>query len=307
MERYAPTLKDLAARDIISRAILTDIREGKGINGKDYVHLDLRALGKERLSQKLPEIYSLIRTYLGIDPSETPVPVAPTCHYLMGGIPTDAEGHVISDEQGTVVPGLYAVGECACVSVHGANRLGCNSLIDLVVFGARVGESSREYVEENELLPLLLQSESDVENKINTVLGAGGKHRVPTIREDMQRVMTENCGVFRNQKSLTETLSAIRDLRRQVLELKVGNESRKFNYELTEFFELENMLKTAEVMVFSALQREESRGSHFRSDFPERNDGQWLKHTLVHATLEGLRASYRPVVVTKFAPEERRY
>jgi succinate dehydrogenase / fumarate reductase flavoprotein subunit len=193
------------------------------------------------------------------------------------------------------------------VSVHGANRLGCNSLIDLVVFGARVGESSREYVEENRLLPLPLQSESDVENKINTVLGAGEKHRVPTIREDMQRMMTENCGVFRNQKSLTETLSAIRDLRRQVLELKVGNESRKFNYELTEFFELENMLKTAEVMVFSALQREESRGSHFRSDFPERNDGQWLKHTFVHVTLEGLRASYRPVVVTKFAPEERRY
>jgi succinate dehydrogenase / fumarate reductase flavoprotein subunit len=146
-----------------------------------------------------------------------------------------------------------------------------------------------------------------VENKINMVLGAGRKQRVPTIREGMQRVMTENCGVFRNQKNLTETLSAIRDLRRQVLELKVGNESRKFNYELTEFFELENILKTAEVMVFSALQREESRGSHFRSDFPERNDGQWLKHTLVHATLEGLRASYRPVVVTKFAPEERRY
>ena len=141
MERYAPTLKDLAPRDIVSRAILKEISEGKGVDGKDYVYLDLRDIGKERLNQKLPEITSFVKTYLGIDPAETQIPVAPTCHYMMGGIPTDADGHVLADKAGTILPGLYAAGECACVSVHGANRLGCNSLIDLVVFGRRAGLS----------------------------------------------------------------------------------------------------------------------------------------------------------------------
>jgi len=187
MERYAPNLKDLAPRDIISRAILTEIEEGRGVEGKDYVHLDLREIGKERLTQKLPEISSFIKTYLGIDPSETPVPVAPTCHYMMGGIPTDTEGRVLIDETGTVLPGVFAVGECACVSVHGANRLGCNSLIDLVVFGCRTGINVAKHAKEKDLPPIPQQAESIVVDKVNSLLNCSGNERVPVLREAMQR------------------------------------------------------------------------------------------------------------------------
>ncbi len=307
MERYAPTLKDLAPRDIISRAILTEVREGRGVSGRDYVHLDLRALGKERLAQKLPEISSLVTTYLGIDPSEEPVPVAPTCHYLMGGIPTDAEGHVLTDKEGAIARGLYAVGECTCVSVHGANRLGCNSLIDLVVFGRRVGISTARYVEETEISNLPPKTEDDVADKVESLVESRGSQRAPVLREAMQRVMTERCSVFRDRNGLAEALTVIQGLRKKWGDVGLANKSLRFNYELTEALELENMLKTAEAIVFSALQREESRGSHFRSDFPERDDAQWLRHTLVHATPDGLSASYKPVVVTRFVPEKRRY
>jgi len=307
MEHYAPTLKELAPRDIISRAILTELREGRGINGADFVHLDLRNIGKERLAQKLPEITSLVQTYLGIDPSEQAIPVAPTCHYMMGGIPTDAEGRVQTNQSGAQMLGLYAVGECACVSVHGANRLGCNSLIDLVVFGKRVGASTAKYAEDNRLLPLLPDSERDVENLIINLLGAHGDSRVPVIREAMQRVMADKCNVFRDLDGLTKALAAIRELKQKFANLSLANKSKRFNYELQEALELGNMLKTAEGIVFSALKREESRGSHFRNDYPERNDDDWLKHTLVYALNEGLKVSYKPVLITKFPPEKRRY
>jgi succinate dehydrogenase / fumarate reductase flavoprotein subunit len=259
------------------------------------------------LQEKLPEISSLISTYLGIDPSETPIPVAPTCHYIMGGIPTDAEGHVVIDERGTVLRGLYAVGECACASVHGANRLGCNSLIDLVVFGRRVGISVAKYAGENALTSLPPESESTVKDVINRLLESRGTQRVPSIRETMQRATTEKCSVFRDRDSLTGTLALMRELKKNWSNVELGNKSGKFNYELTEALELGNMLKTAEAIVFSALHREESRGSHFRSDYPERNDKEWLKHTLVHAANEGLQISFKPVVITKFQPEKRRY
>jgi succinate dehydrogenase / fumarate reductase flavoprotein subunit len=307
MEHHAPTLKDLAPRDIISRAILTEIRSGRGIGGADYVHLDLRELGKERLAQKLPEVTSFVKTYLGIDPSETPIPVAPTCHYLMGGIPTDAEVHVLMDEGGTAVPGLFAVGECACVSVHGANRLGCNSLIDLVVFGRRAGMSVTKHVKESGMPKLPAEAENAVENKICSLLESNGSERVPLIREVMQQVMTEKCSVFRNHDNLQQALTEIRQLTERCANLTVANKARRFNYELEEALELENMLKTAETIVFSALQRKESRGAHYRSDFPERNDTKWLKHTLVYAAPEGLKLRYKPVTVTRFPPQERRY
>jgi succinate dehydrogenase / fumarate reductase flavoprotein subunit len=307
MERYAPTLKDLAPRDIISRAILTEIEEGRGVDGADYVHLDLRGLGKDQIAMKLPEISSLVTTYLGIDPSEAPIPVAPTCHYMMGGIPTDAEGHVLVDESGGVAAGLYAVGECACVSVHGANRLGCNSLIDLVVFGRRVGESVARYMKENKLLPLPLQAENDSAVQIDELLASSGDERVPTVREAMQRVMTEKCSVFRNRTGLTEALNLIQELKTRYARLAVADKGKRFNYELEEALELGNMLKIAEAVAFSALHREESRGSHFRSDYPKRNDKDWLKHTLVYASTEGLKLRYKPVVVTRFPPETRRY
>jgi succinate dehydrogenase / fumarate reductase flavoprotein subunit len=307
MERYAPSLKDLAPRDIVSRAILTEIGEGRGVGGSDYVNLDLRGLGKERLAQKLPEISSLVQTYLGLDMSESPIPVAPTCHYVMGGIPTDAEGHVFTDEQGNVAQGLYAVGECACISVHGANRLGCNSLIDLVVFGKRTGLSVTRYVEENVLPQLPPDSESNVENMIQEILGARGNYRFPVIREAMQHLMAEKCSVFRDRNGLTKALATISELKQKLSKASLASKSRRFNYELQEVLELGNMLKTAEAMVFSALNREESRGSHFRNDYPERNDEEWLKHTLIHSSNERLTLSYKPVVVTKFPPEKRRY
>jgi succinate dehydrogenase / fumarate reductase flavoprotein subunit len=307
MEHYAPTLKDLAPRDIISRAILTEIRHGRGIGGEEYVHLDLREIGKERLAQKLPEVTSFVKTYLGIDPSDAPIPVAPTCHYIMGGIPTDAEGHVIMDETGTAAPGLFAVGECACVSVHGANRLGCNSLIDLVVFGQRVGKSVTAQVNEVEMPQLPTEAENSAENKINSMLESDGAERVPAIRRAMQLVMTEKCSVFRNHDDLQQALTEIRRLHKRYANLTIVYKARKFNYELEEALELENMLKTAETIVFSALQRKESRGAHYRSDFPERNDKEMLKHTLVYAAPEGMKLRYKPVTITRFPPEERRY
>jgi succinate dehydrogenase / fumarate reductase flavoprotein subunit len=226
---------------------------------------------------------------------------------MMGGIPTDGDGHVLADERGTVAQGLYAVGECACVSVHGANRLGCNSLIDLVVFGRRAGLSVTKYVEENVLLPLQPDSESDIDKTINNLLGSHGDYRVPAIREAMQRVMAEKCSVFRDQNGLTEALATIRELKQKYASLNLANKSRRFNYEVQEALELGNMLKTAEAIVFSALHREESRGSHFSSDHPERNDEEWLKHTLAHSSNKRLTLSYKPVVVTKFPPEKRRY
>ncbi|MCL4429969.1 MAG: succinate dehydrogenase flavoprotein subunit [Chloroflexi bacterium] len=307
MERYAPTLKDLAPRDIVSRAILREISEGKGVDGKDFVYLDLRGVGKERLSQKLPEITSFVKTYLGIDPGETPIPVAPTCHYMMGGIPTDVDGHVLADTAGTILPGLYAVGECACVSVHGANRLGCNSLIDLVVFGHRTGISILREIRARILQPLPVQAESIVVDKISSLLESKGSECVAVLREAIQRVMTEQCSVFRNGQTLENALLQIRRLKKRYLNVGLTNKSRVFNYELQEALELNNMLRVAEVIVYSALTRRESRGAHFRSDYPERNDEEWLKHTFVNETPKGLQEKFKPLAAGRFLPEKRRY
>ena len=307
MERYAPTLKELAPRDIVSRAILREINEGKGIDGKDYVYLDLRKIGKERLEQKLPEITSFIKTYLGIDPSETQIPVAPTCHYMMGGIPTDIDGHVLADRAGTFLPGLYAAGECACVSVHGANRLGCNSLIDLVVFGRRAGLSVLREIKTKLCQPLPIQAENIVVDKTNSLLESKGTERVSVLRETLQSLMTEQCSVFRNGQTLEQTLGQIRHLKKRLTNVGLTNRSRVFNYELQEALELNNMLRVAEVIVYSALMRGESRGAHFRNDFPERNDEEWLKHTFVNETPTGLKENYKPLVAGRFAPEKRRY
>jgi succinate dehydrogenase / fumarate reductase, flavoprotein subunit len=307
MELYAPTLKDLSPRDIISRAILTEIAQGRGIEGKGYVHLDLRGIGKEQLSQKLPEITGFIKTYLRIDANEQLVPVAPTCHYMMGGIPTDMQGRVLLNGGEGFLPGLFAVGECACVSVHGANRLGCNSLVDLVVFGHRAGLSAADHVKERNFPDLPQQAESIVEAKIKNLIDSQAKEHVTDLRCAMQELMTKKCSVFRNKQGLSEALIEIRQLQKRSLNICVNNKSEVFNYELQEALELENMLKVAEAIVFSALKRKESRGAHYRSDFPDRNDEGWLKHTLVAVTPEGLKIDYRPVSITRFTPEERRY
>jgi succinate dehydrogenase / fumarate reductase flavoprotein subunit len=307
MERFAPTLKDLAPRDIVSRAILKEISEGKGVDGKDYVYLDMRGIGKEHLNQKLPEITSFIQTYLGIDPSEKQIPVAPTCHYMMGGIPTDIEGHVLADKAGTILPGLYAAGECACVSVHGANRLGCNSLIDLVVFGGRTGLSILQEIKTRSVQPIPVQAESIVTDKISSLIESKGGECIAVLRENMQRLMTEQCSVFRNGQALKQTLFLIRQLKKRTLNVGLTNKSRVFNYELQEALELNNMLRIAEIIVYSALQRKESRGAHFRSDYIERNDEEWLKHTFVNETPTGLKESYKPIATGRFTPEKRRY
>jgi succinate dehydrogenase / fumarate reductase, flavoprotein subunit len=307
MERYAPTLKDLAPRDIVSRAILSEISEGRGVDEKDYVYLDLRELGKERLNQKLPEITSFVKTYLGIDPSQTQIPVAPTCHYMMGGVPTDVDGHVLADKSGTILPGLYAAGECACVSVHGANRLGCNSLIDLVVFGRIAGLSILREIKSRIVHPLPVQAESLVVDKISSLLESKGTEHVAVLREILQCLMTEECSVFRNGHTLEQALTQIRHLKKRYLTVGLTNKSRVFNYELQEALELNNMLRTAEVIVYSALLRQESRGAHFRSDFPERNDEEWLKHTFVNETSTGLKEAYKPLAAGRFTPEKRRY
>jgi succinate dehydrogenase / fumarate reductase flavoprotein subunit len=307
MERYAPTLKDLAPRDIISRAVLTEIAEGRGIEGSDFVYLDLTHLGKDQLELKLSEVTSFVKTYLGIDASVLPIPVAPTCHYMMGGVPTDAQARVLADEKSTPFPGLYAAGECACVSVHGANRLGTNSLVDLVVFGKRAGLHIASYVAENKETQLESSVEQTVSSKIASILASKGEERVAAIRAEMEKTMTQLCSVFRDKKGLEQALGRIRELQGRMAKVGLSYRGKRFNYELEEALELANMLKLSEIIAYSALQREESRGAHYRNDFPTRNDGAWLKHTMVFHSANGFEVRYKPVVITRFEPKARKY
>jgi succinate dehydrogenase / fumarate reductase flavoprotein subunit len=307
MERYAPSIKDLAPRDIVSRAILSEIAEGRGVEGSDYVYLDLTHLGKEQLQLKLSEVASFVQTYLGLDASQSPIPVAPTCHYMMGGIPTDANGRVLSDGKSVVMPGLYAAGECACLSIHGSNRLGTNSLVDLVVFGKRAGLDIIDYVQKNALIPLPKTDEFPISREIDTLFSSSGKERVGALREEMEETMTKFCSVFREKRGLEQALSEIKEIRKKMAGLRLSSSQKRFNYELEEALELGNMLKLAEVIVFSALQRNESRGAHYRNDYPQRDDKQWLKHTLIFRSTAGLETKYKPVAITRFEPKERKY
>jgi succinate dehydrogenase / fumarate reductase flavoprotein subunit len=304
MAKYAPTIKDLAPRDMVSRAILTEIEAGRGIGGGNYIHLDLTHIGKERIEENLSEIVNLSRIFMGIEPNEKPIPVAPTCHYMMGGIPTDEEGRVVRND---VVPGLYAVGESACISVHGANRLGCNSLIDLVVFGNRTGKAVGEYAKGVDWPELPLNAETNATRGLQNVLGSDGVERVPAIREDMQILMTEKCSIYRDKVGLEAALNELGILKERYGNLGLVNRGRVHNYELREALELANMLQVSEAILQSALAREESRGAHYRTDHPERDDMVWLKHTLVTKTPEGLALTYKPVAITRFQPKERRY
>jgi len=307
MERYAPTVKDLAARDVVSRAILTEIREGRGIGGKDYVHLDLTHFGEEKISKKLWEIASFVRNYLGIDPVYEPIPVQPTCHYIMGGIPTDLNGRVLADEEGSVVPGLYAAGECACVSVHGANRLGCNSLLDLLVFGRRSGLAMVEKVKQVGHPSVPSNSLRAVEEKIHQLLSHKGHEKIGPIRKRMQAVMMEYGSAFRNEEGLRKGIEEIRSLRDRYRNIELLNKGEVFNFELMEAIELGHQIDLSEVILFSALHRKESRGAHYREDFPTRSDQDFLKHTLVFQSAEGPDVRYKPVRIIRFQPEARVY
>jgi len=306
MERYAPTLRDLAPRDMVSRAIIQEVRGGRGINGKDFVHLDLTHLGREWMEEKLSEISSFVRIYLGIDPVQEPIPVQPTCHYMMGGIPTNLDGQVL-DADGNPVAGLYAAGECACVSVHGANRLGCNSLIDLVVFGRRAG---KKILHDLPVLPSTPSGEKALERvtrRIADLMDRTKGVRASSIRSEMQAVMMEECSVYRTEAGLQNALDRIGELKDRYKRVSVENSGKRYNTDLLEVMELESLLNLAEVTLFSARARKESRGAHSREDFPERNDGEWLKHTLVQRTAEGHRIFYKPVRITRFQPKPRVY
>jgi len=308
MEGYAPVIKDLAPRDMVSRCILEEIRAGRGIDGKDYVHLDLTHLGKEVLDTKLAEITGFARTYAGVEPVKEPIPVQPTCHYMMGGIATDVDGRVITDSEGTVFPGLYAAGECACVSVHGANRLGCNSLLDILVFGRRAGKEMHRFIPTVGSIELPPSPEKVVADQITALLQSKGKESTGPIRAEMQKVMMDKVSVFRHQEALEEALEKVRELKERYRQISVQDKGNCFNRDLLDTIELGYMLDLAEVIALGALRREESRGAHSREDFPKRDDEKWLVHTMFrHSTDEGPQVFFKPVTITRFEPKERKY
>ncbi len=307
MERYAPTLLDLAPRDIVSRAIYQEIREGRGVDGKDYVLLDATPIGRATLQAKLPDISSFVQTYLGMDPAEKPIPVQPTAHYAMGGIPTDLDGRVILDEKNTPMPGLYAAGECACVSVHGANRLGTNSLVDILVFGRRSAAHMLEFVRANPWTPLPPEPAAESERRLAAILDRAKGESQAAIRDALREVMMDKVSIFREEKGLREALQAIRGLKERYARVGISDHGHCFNQELQETLELGNLLDLAEVTALSALGRTESRGAHSREDHPKRDDANWLKHTLACRSAEGIVLKYKPVTITRFQPKERKY
>jgi succinate dehydrogenase / fumarate reductase flavoprotein subunit len=311
MERYAPTLLDLAPRDMVSRAIMTEIRNGGGIRGDtkidDYVHLDATHIGRETLQVKLPDISGFAMTYLGIDPAETAIPVQPTAHYAMGGIPTDADGRVRKDGSGGFYEGLYAAGECACVSVHGANRLGTNSLLDLVVFGRRAGIKIAEYIKDAEM-PEIKEGATDFAvDLVQTLMKGKNGPNAADIATSMQEEMMAHVGVYRTEKEMQNAIKKIADLRHAAREISIQDTNKAFNTELLQALELRNMLDIAYITAVSAENRKESRGAHAREDYPDRMDDEWLKHTLAHLEEDEVRIDYMPVDTSKWEPKPRTY
>ena len=312
MERYAANLLDLAPRDIISRAIYRELRQGNGINGKWFVHLDLRHLGADVIEKKLPDITDFVRTYLGIDPVKEPVPVQPTAHYAMGGVPTDTWGRVVVDDKNTPLAGFYAAGECACVSVHGANRLGTNSLVDIIVFGRRAGRDITKYVAENEL-PSLPPKPEEGARALMARLREGGNgngrpESVAAVREELQREMMDKASVFRVASDLTAMREKLAELQQRYQQARIQDKSSVFNTDLVEAIELGFLLDCAVTTVEGALARKESRGAHYREDFPTRDDTNFLAHTLAWRGADGrVRLGYKPVTITRFQPQERKY
>jgi len=307
MERYAPTLMELAPRDMVSRAIYMEIREGRGIGGKDYVHLDVTHLGRKVIEEKLPDITDFARIYQGVEPISEPVPIQPTAHYAMGGIPTDLHARVIHDAQRTIVPGLYAAGECACVSVHGANRLGTNSLVDLLVFGRRAGRQMARDVRGVELPDLAPDAIEPVRAELRAISDRPTGENAARIRTDLADVMMDNVGVYRTEALLAAALPRVRELKERYGRVHVDDKGSVFNTDLLEAREVGYLLDCAETTVVSALARKESRGAHAREDYPNRDDVNFLQHTLAYRAEGGPRLAYKPVTITRFEPKPRTY
>ena len=309
MERYAPTIKDLAPRDIVSRAIFLEIREGRGLGPKkDYVHLHVDHLDPKVIEEKLPDITEFARTYCGVEPMQEGVPIQPTAHYAMGGIPTNIEGQVLGDEVNTPLPGLYAAGECACVSVHGANRLGTNSLLDILVFGRRSGVAMAEEASRLDHAPLPEEPERATKRSLQDLLDKTRLESVAGLRHELQASMDEHAGVYRTEGGLREQEDQIARLQeRYDAAVGVHDKSRSYNTDLMEAIELGFLLDLAQTLVHAARARTESRGGHYREDYPKRDDMNWLKHSLAWKTNGTIKLSTKPVTITRYEPQERKY
>jgi succinate dehydrogenase / fumarate reductase flavoprotein subunit len=300
MSRYAPEKMELGPRDMVSRAIETEVREGRG--GPDgEVFLDLVHLGKERILERLPQIRELCCGFEGVDPLEEPIPIKPTAHYSMGGISTDINGL-------TPIEGVYAAGESGCVSVHGANRLGGNSLLDILVFGRRAGNHATEYARQTDIQPMLQNPLAPAETCIKALMDGESSETIADIRRDLGNLMAKKAGIYRNAADLTEGQAGLAELKARYKRLKITDKSQAFNTELTTALELGNLLDLAEIVVEGALVRQESRGSHYREDFPQRNDKDWLVHTVAtRGSDERPVLHFEPVKITQFQPEARTY
>lgn len=315
MERYAPTIKDLAPRDMVSRAIYREIREGRGVGKeKDAIMLDLTHLPKDIIESRLPDITDFARTYLGVDPVKELVPIQPTAHYAMGGVPTTIDGEALASEDGTQVRGLYAAGEVACVSLHGANRLGTNSLGDLIVFGRRAGLAAAKYAQKAEFETLPNNPDAFSKGLIDRLRSGSGTDNAAKIRKELQDTMMMNVGIFRNGKDMEAQIQIVKELQARYRNVSVADPSARYNTELVEALELGFLLDIAEAMTASALNRKESRGAHDREDFTERNDNDWLKHTMAYRDMQNpgnVILKYKPVVLKgetlNFVPKPRVY
>ncbi len=307
MERYAPTIKDLAPRDMVARAMANEVREGRGAGpNKDYVLLDLTHLEPAVIDAKLPDITEFARTYLGVEPYTEPVPVFPTAHYAMGGIPTNIKAEVLRDND-TVVPGLYAAGECACVSVHGANRLGTNSLLDINVFGKRAGIYAVEYAKDAKFVDVPADAVAETVKLIEHMRNARGTEKIAVIRKELQDTMDKNAQVYRTEDSLNEALDKIKELRGRYENIQVQDRGQRFNTDLLEAIELGFLLDLAEVLAFTSRERRESRGGHFREDYETRDDEKFMVHSMAYKNGDKIDLGWKPVVITNYPPMERKY